>query len=138
MRLCSSILFLVMLTFASCTDQYARNKNYYERVSGVKVPADYRLLEFYDNGEFETAAAFTVDSVDLQKFITTYNLKPMLDPYSTAAIGIGFQTNKPSFDNLRHMYMLRGQNGKTFWTYVADLEKERLWAQINYPDWGGQ
>ena len=39
--------------------------------------------------------------------------------------------------DLNKCLMKTRQKGKTTAVYVIDTSKQLLWAEINYPDWGG-
>ncbi|MFT3704154.1 MAG: hypothetical protein QM802_17435 [Agriterribacter sp.] len=64
------ILLLVTLAITACNDSF--DKNYYERITGVKLPKEYKVLQTFDNLEWLTGTAFQLDSISLQTFITKY------------------------------------------------------------------
>lgn len=52
--------------------------------------------------------------------------------------GVYFKDYKPDFNYKENILYVQGHKGKNNWTCVADLKNNKLWVEIQYPDWGGQ
>jgi hypothetical protein len=129
------VIFLSNILLA-CEIQF--DKDYYEKVSGIKFPDKYKVLETFDNGEFLTATVFEIDSITLVEFIkknhfdTPQNLTD-LTSFSQSVL----KNHKPIFTSTKNIYLLRKSKDKNHWNYFADLNQKKLWAEISYPDWSG-
>jgi hypothetical protein len=131
-------LILVFLSniLASCEIQF--EKNYYERISGIKFPAKYKVLETFDNGQFLTATVFEIDSLTLLKFIKENNFDTLrnlgdLTMFSESVL----KKYKPAFTTTTNIFVIRKSKDKNHWNYVVDFNQRKLWAEISYPDWNG-
>ena len=114
-------------------------KDYYERITGMKFPKDYQVLETFDNGEWLTGTVFEIDTATLQKFVQTYNFQSLKGLNELHLHSLNYlDTYKPNFASIRNIYFSSKSKGKNSWTYVADLNSGKLWSEISYPDWGGQ
>lgn len=142
MKISITLLLILPLLFASCfggTDLF--DKAYYERVTGVTFPEKYGVLETFDNGEFLTGALLELDSLALRNFIVQNRLDTVRKKVGLGIISwsVGYyRTEKPEFADNELLFSINKSKGKVNWTYIAEPKKNRLWAVINYPDWGGQ
>lgn len=139
----SIISFLVLpILFVSCfggADPF--DKTYYEKATKATFPAKYKVLETFDNGEFLTGAVLELDSLALRHFIVQNHLDTLRDRLGLGLIQWGvpyFKTERPEFKNNELLFSVSKSVGKMNWTYIAEPEKDKLWAVINYPDWSGQ
>lgn len=44
---------------------------------------------------------------------------------------------KAEFASTKNIFYTRESKKKHDWIYIADLNRNILWAEIGYPDWGG-
>lgn len=61
------IILTVLLT--SCDDRNSFDKEFYEKVSPIKFPYKYKVLETFDNGEWLTGTVFQIENTTLRKFV---------------------------------------------------------------------
>jgi hypothetical protein len=134
-------IFLVSITFllASCLNSHPfYDKEFYERISGIKIPTSFKILEAIDNGEFLTATAFRANRNELRQFAEVYGFKPAREPNSLHFASLSYlKGDKPDLDNSNNYLYTSGTKGKNSWLYIIDLEKGLLWAEQQYPDAGG-
>ena len=134
------LIIISTLLFSSCFDNQIKfEKEYYERITHIKFPEKYIVLETFDNGEFLTGTVFKMDSVTLLNFIIENHFdtaRSYLDTHIMSEYYL--KANKPTFNSTDRIYFIRKSEKKINWTYVADLKSNRLWTEISYPDWGGQ
>jgi hypothetical protein len=134
-----SIIILALL-LASCFDNKIKfEKEYYEKITRIKFPEKYTVLETFDNGEFLTGTVFQMDSVTLLNFIIENHFDTVRSYLDTHIMSENYlKTNKPTFNSTQSLYFISKSEKKINWTYIADLKSNRLWTEISYPDWGGQ
>ena len=133
----SFITLLIIVEFSSCK---SFDEKYYERISGVKLPSSAHLIETYDNLEFVTTTSFRIDKGELQNLITHYHFEKRDKAAWLENAFFGMATlkkGKPDFTRTSELFFYQGEKGKNAWLYIIDLEKNMLWAEIRYPDWGG-
>jgi hypothetical protein len=131
---------LIVLINTSCAFFNSPNfeQEYYERSSGITFPKKFHIIESYDNGEFVTTTTLNVDSVDLVNFLKKYKFEKREKIYPAQFMGTHtLKKTKPDFNNLENLYFLDGSKGKNSWLYIIDINQKILWAEIQYPDWGG-
>jgi hypothetical protein len=134
------LIFISVLLLTSCFgNNLSFEKDYYERISGIKFPQKYEVLEAFDNDEWLTGIVLKVDSLTLRDFVVNNHFdaaKNLQDfhLYSTNCL----TSQRPNFTSTNNIYFITKSLNKNNWTYVADLNSKRLWAEISYPDWGGQ
>lgn len=132
-------IILILLTSSCFTNDIDFNKEYYERMTKIKLPEKYSVLESFDNGEFLTGAVFEMNSATLRNFIIHNQFNAANTYLDTYLMGAGYLIkNKPTFASKQHVYFIKKSEQNIHWTYIADLNSNRLWAEINYPDWGGR
>jgi hypothetical protein len=133
---------IIILTFflSSCFYNNLKfEKSYYEKISGIKFPEKYEVLEAFDNGEWLTGTVLKIDSLTLTKFVidnhfdTLQNLND-IHLFSDSYLG----KNKPDLSSTKNVYYISKSEHNNNWVYVVDLNRGRLWAEISYPDWGGK
>jgi hypothetical protein len=104
----------------------------------MKFPEKVQIIETFDNGEYVTTTSLKVDSTELRNFIKEYKFEQRNIIYPSQFIGEStLKKIKPDFHNLEDLYFKIGSKGKNSWFYVVDLRRQILWAEIQYPDWGG-
>ena len=133
------ILFaLVLLFVTSCSPDIFYEKEFYERISSIKIPETFRVIESVDNGEFVTATTFRCDREKLKEFAGIFDFKPWGDRNSLRMLASPYLTKqKPDLEYKNGYLYHTGTNGKNGWLYVIDMEKGILWAEIHYPDAAG-
>jgi len=134
-----ALAFTLVAVLQSCFDRvHGFEKDFFEKVSGIKFPHHYKELEFFDNGEWLTGVVLKIDNSILREFVIRNNFVALRN-----ANDLHFSSNsylgkyRVVFSKTRDIYYLRNSNGKNHWTYIADLKANMLWAEISYPDWGG-
>ena len=128
-------LSLLLFFLHSCS---SFDKEFYERITGIKFPKNYEVIESYDNGEFYTTTSFKVDSLILKEFISEYKFKELEKIYPSQFLGEhGLKKVLPDFSHLENKYYTAGTKGKNSWLYIVDLHKQILWAEVQYPDMAG-
>lgn len=133
-------LFVILLFFlSSCFDNRLEfEKSYYEKISGIKFPDEYEVLETFDNGEWLTGTVFKIDSLTLVKFITDNHFDTLRNLQDLHLFSENYLTRySPNFITTKNIFFIRRSEHKNNWTYVVDLNSNRLWTEISYPDWGG-
>jgi hypothetical protein len=134
------IFALIILTFLliSCDNQIDFDKNYYERISGIKFPKKYSVIETCDNGEFATTTSFRIDSIMLQEFSKTNHFDTVKYPFYLFFMGSNsLKRQKPGLKNKATLLYVSGHSKKNTWLYIIDTKQKMLWVEIQYPDWGG-
>jgi hypothetical protein len=113
------------------------DKAFYESISGIRLPKSTKVLESFDNGEFWTASSFRINKDSLLEFINTYNFKNESSTYKPRMFSENtFEMEKLGTFSKKYVYN-SGIKGKNSWMYIIDPERNVLWAEIQYPDWGG-
>jgi hypothetical protein len=131
-------LFILTLAFLSCNNEVDFEKSYYERISRIKFPEKYTVMETYDNGETFTTTSFKVDSITLKDFSKRNSFDTIKYPFYLFYAGkTCLKGPKPGLENKDDLLYISGQSKTNTWLYIIDLKKEMLWAQIMYPDWSG-
>lgn len=113
-------------------------KSYYQKVSGIRIPQASSVLESYDNGEYWTATSFRLNKDSLTQFIRDFSFhindsslyKPVMFGESM------FKIERLDGSTIRYLYNY-GTKGKNSWLYIIDTARSIMWAEIQYPDWGG-
>ncbi|WP_462248567.1 hypothetical protein [Ferruginibacter sp.] len=132
------VLLILILTLVSCNNEIYFEKAYYEKISGIKFPEKYRVIETYDNGEFVTTTSFKIDSAVLKRFSEKNRFDTVRDPFYLFFIGEkSLKKQKPDLKNKDELLYISGYSKTNTWLYIIDFKKEMLWAEIQYPDWGG-
>lgn len=134
-------LLIIILTalFTSCNNGNSFEKDYYEKISRIQFPGKYKVLEAFDNGEWLTGAVLEIDSTSLRKFVVDNHFDTLKNLNDISLASNNYLTKyKADFKTAQHIYFIRKSENKNNWTYVADLNDNRLWAEISYPDWGGR
>ena len=133
-------IIIFTLFFSSCFDKNLDfEKEYYERITGIKFPDKYKVLDAFDNGEFLTGAVFQFDSITMKNFIIQNNFDTLKDlDFHFINIGLFDKKFQPKRTTNSFFFIIWKSKEKNNWTYLADLNTNRLWTEISYPDWGGQ
>jgi hypothetical protein len=136
------LLIISLIYFASCKLGYEADKEFYEKISGIKIPDNYKVLENIDNGEFVTATVFQMDTATINQFAKANHFDTtIISMPSWQFLVISknyFNTYKPDFKRSDVVLVNYGDKGKNSWQYVIDTKTKRLWVEIQYPDLGGQ
>jgi len=133
----SIILFFVVIFF-SCSKGRFYDAEFYERISGIKIPVSAHVLESFDNGEFVTTSTFEINETDLKEFVKQYTFELKDGSNSPHFFGSNhLKGDRPNLHNSKNLYMNFGSKGKNSWLYIVDLKANRLWAEIQYLDMAG-
>jgi hypothetical protein len=131
-----SVFLFVIIIFFSCNNEGYYNKDFYERISNIKIPKSAHVIESIDNGEFVTTTVFIVDSITLKDFIHSYSFAT--SPLMPRLFGNSYLIkNKLDIPDSNNLYYKAGTKGKNSWLYIIDLKQKKLWAEVQYPDWSG-
>ena len=134
----SALFCISLFCFYSCGQSIWFEKDYYERISGIKFPANYEILETFDNGEFLTATVFRIDSIELLNFIKTNHFDSLQNLRDAQLLSERYFTNNiPHFTSTKNLFIAWKTEDKVDYKYIVDLNTNKLWAEIRYPDWGG-
>lgn len=129
-------MILLVCTISACGPSY--DKQYYEKVSGIKIPASAAVLESVDNGEFMTVTTFSMPARDMAELISKYGFRSVEGSQLPDFFGNSLLKGvKPASSDVEYCLINIHQNGKSTAVYVADTIQHLLWAAINYPDWSG-
>lgn len=114
------------------------DEDYYRKISDITIPESRRVLESYDNGEFWTSSSFRLDKESIKEFVSKNNFQLLNSGEHVPAFlsESMFKVEKPDTANKNYLYN-SGAKGKNSWLYIIDTSKGILWAEIQYPDWGG-
>lgn len=131
------LIVLIILLLGSCVDRFYE-KEYYERISSIRIPSTAKVLESVDNGEYYTGTTFRLSDDGLHEFLKANQFiscgKRVELLFCSNAL---FKGHKPDLDNAEGLLFTTGVKGKNSWLYIVDTTKRLLWAEIQYPDWGG-
>ncbi len=130
----------ILFIFLGCSKGMFYDEAYYERISGMHIPASAEIIESYDNGEFVTGTTFSINQTDLQAFIKRYVFKPKGNAFAPPFLGNSYlRLEKPVYGHKQgqDLYIHFGTKGKNSWLYIVDLKSNRLWTEIQYPDMAG-
>ena len=131
-------LLILIITLISCNNHIDFEKGYYEKISGIKFPEKYKVIETYDNGEFVTTTSFKIDSFALKRFSEKNSFDTVRYPFYLFFIWENYlKKQKPDLKNKDELLYISGYSKTNTWLYIIDFKKEMLWAEIQYPDWGG-
>ncbi len=136
MRNVANLIALVMVLINwSCT---SFDQAYYERVSGIKLPLEAEVVESYDNAEYLTIITLKIDSLSLRTLIKKYNFKKADQTSFLSFLGLIYLEDvKPDLNQKGNLHVRSASKGKVSWLYVIDLQRQILWAEVQYPDWSG-
>ena len=133
--------FLFVFFFISCgTGSISYDKFFYEKVTGIKVPDSFKVLESFDNAEYLTGTTFGTDSLSIRRLVIKNCFSKVKKGGFPGLIDLerGYiKGNMPDKDHIEQLYFISKTVGKNSWVYIADLKKGMLWTEITYPDWGG-
>jgi len=138
----NTLIIIALICLVACKNaQQSYEKVFYEKISSIKIPENCKVLESIDNGEFVTATVFQMDSLTLNHFVKTNH-------FDTSTISLSYQpllfsknyfrNYKPEWKSSDAILVNIGTKGKNSWEYVIDPKSKLLWAEIQYPDWGGK
>jgi len=135
MRYVQIIIFLLL--FSSCFDgDRGFEKEFYEKVTGIRFPRNYKILDTYDNGEFLTGTVFQFDSTTMRNFIAQNNFDTLRGAsFHFINVNLFDKEFQPQQTQRSVLFLIWKSKGKHNWTYLADVSTNRLWTEINYPDW---
>lgn len=135
----STPVSILLFFLSSCFDSKIKfEKSYYEKISRIKFPGEYKVLEAFDNGEWLTGTVFKIDSLSLRKFITDNQFDTLKNIQDIHLFSENYLIKyKPNITSTHNIYYVSKSAGKNNVIYVADLNSNILWTEISYPDWGG-
>ena len=94
------------------------------------------MLESFDNGEWLTGVVLETDSATLKKFVRNERFQALPNLQDLHLISNNYLVNnKANFVSADGIYFITKSSRKHNWTYVVDLSRRKLWAEISYPDW---
>jgi hypothetical protein len=133
------IFIITILLFACHSIGDSFEKGYYEKISGIRFPDDYKVLETFDNGEWLTGTVLKIDNATLRNLIAVNRFDALQSPRDLHFLSNSYlKEYKVEFDGTKNIFYLSKSRDKNNWTYVADLNTNILWTEISYPDWGGR
>ncbi len=137
MRNFSMLILTIMLT--SCMGcSIGFEKEFYEKVSHIKFPKKYKVLESFDNGEWLTGTVLAIDNAPLKKIIAENGFDTLRKMSDLHFLSNSYLTrHKAEFRTVHNIFFISKSENRNNWTYVVDLNDNRLWAEISYPDWSG-
>ena len=112
-----------------------KDKGVYDyEIKDQKIDTAFKLLKVKDSRYDDDMLQFNITNKNKGVIsVTGYDVVFSFDGYSDSTKvfdGTAFKLKQnPEF--------AKSEN-KNNWTYLADLNKNKLWAQISYPDAGGQ
>ena len=131
------LICTLSVVLVSCGDSF--EKSYYEKVTRIKFPDNYKFVATADNGEYLTITILDLDKKDCKKFIADNNFQSISD-FFPKMIGLGYldsSLRKLPDRKLLLMNYHDKQPGKTGWMYFIDTTNCRLYCEIDYPDSDG-
>ena len=134
-----NLLFFIFTVLLSSCGNKSFEKSYYEKVSHLKFPDKCKVLETFDNGEWLTGTVFRIDSHLLRAFVIENHFDTLQNLNEVHLLSNSYLTkHKADFRTTKNIYFIqRSENGNN-WIYIADLNVNKLWTEISYPDWSGQ
>ena len=134
------LIFIVTILLCSCIsigDSF--EKSYYEKISGIKFPDNYKLLETFDNGEWLTGTVLMIDNATLKNFVADNLFDTIKSTNELHFLSNSYlKEYKAEFHGITNIFYLSKSRDKNNWTYIVDLNKNILWTEISYPDYGGR
>lgn len=136
----NKLFFILLLCITGCSQSF-RDKQWYEKISGIKFPEKFEVVE---TGalDYASIAVLMVDSQNLKSFVATNhfdslkNLNELLPLIAESTL----KKYKPNLQSTKGIYLLN-EISKTVkedsWVYVADINRGLLWVQVKYPDFSG-
>jgi hypothetical protein len=135
-----TLIFIVTILLISChsiSDSF--EKGYYEKISGIKFPDDYKVLETFDNGEWLTGTVLKIDNATLRNLVADNRFDTLQNSKDLHFLSNSYLNKyKAEFDGTKNIFYLSKSRDKNNWTYIADLKNNILWTEISYPDSGGK
>jgi len=144
-----SLIFISFFFLCSCSTEEAKkdavveptfDKVFYESVTSIKFPKDYKFITTADNGEFLTITIIDLNKNDWAKFAKDNKFEPIDDKFSQKQQLFGTNILDSTYSHVpENNKLLRnwGSNKKTNWIYLLDTTTYRLYCQIDYPDAAG-
>jgi hypothetical protein len=138
MENCHLLFPILVIIFQYSCGTSGFNKAYYEKVTGMEFPDNYKIIESEDNTETLSIATLQIDSLDLVNFIRKYNLDTLKMKFPPRLFGIKYlHGRKPDLNNKSVIYFVEGSSKTNKWLYIVDIKQKLLWAEVRYPDWSG-
>jgi len=135
-------LLIISLVLISGCKWSAFDKAWYEKITGIKFPGKYEVVETADNVEFVTIAVLKMDEKTLKQFVLENHFDSAKNVDAIQLIGeYLLNTYKLNLQSVNNVFVLSGTSKiseKNDWKYIADLNKGTMWVQVLYPDWGGK
>jgi hypothetical protein len=132
-------LKLCLLLLISCSSK-SFDKDYYERITKIEFPNNYKIIATADNGEFLTFTILDLDKSSCKDFAADNKFVPVDQAFPINLMGLHLLDTsfaKPlNPKSLLERYVFK-QKGKVGWVYLLDTITCRLYCQIEYPDFGG-
>lgn len=129
------IAYTLLLSLNACS---SFDEDYYEKTSGIRLSKEVKVVESYDNAEYLTITSIKSDRRILNALITKYDFEKAGQVFNPSFIGLAYlKEAKPDLTQNQNLYVKAGSKGKGSWIYLIDLHQSMLWAEIQYPDYGG-
>ena len=123
--------------FISCNSSNC-NLDYYETISGIKFPEGIEVIQCVDNMEFMTVAALSASKIDIQKIIEQNSFNKLPFDFEIQFSGnIYLDSINQVYNSNKNLYVKTGRTETNSWNYLIDSNTGMIWAEIQYPDWGG-
>jgi hypothetical protein len=109
-------------------------KPFYEKISGISLPWDSKIIETHDNGEWCTITAIRMAKSDLEAMIQTNSFVTREEmPGSLCGVGM-LRFVQPNDQTMDRQFVFQREVQTTNATYWIDLNQGILFASISYPD----
>lgn len=130
---------ILSVFFLSCHNKnISFEKEFYERITGIKLPVTYKVVESFDNREWLTGTLFKVDSVALRELVIQNKFTAAQNINQLKLLSLSYlQEYKPKFTDIENIYVIHKGNGKNDWKCIVDLNTNLLCIEITYPDHAG-
>jgi hypothetical protein len=129
------ICLLAIFLLGSCT-YTSFEKEYYERISEVRFPDHFTLVESIDNGEFITLAVLVLAEKG-NHFVRQYPFKPLSSGW-VPPLGLAYLSpSLRQLPDITKMLEYAGSTKQNSWRYLIDTTTGRLYCEIQYPDMSG-
>lgn len=132
-------ILAISFYLTACEPCVTFNKNYFQKITGIELPAQYTVLESFDNAEWLTGVVIKLDSNDIYKLVEKYKFESENKDYRPSLLSNYYLLNyKLDVQRIKNLRYLQKSIGKHHWTCIADLDKSIFWMEVSYPDWAGQ
>ena len=131
------LLLLVLSTDFACKttskDEYI---SWMTEVSNIKIPDNYKLLQFYNNYELGIIIKFSIDPKETQSFIKKNNLSQIEGMTFKMLLIIDIENNwyvkngNPQQNN--SYFFLEDCNEENTWRILINVDTNEVWFEMMY------